>query len=231
MIFNKNKENSMDLFLTKCLKLIFNVTDFVSGLYNNSFPEAYSYFYNQASTKETSSTPSEKEIIEISNLSNYIDKPLQLAVYNHPRLIREALWFKERAAAFKIKLEIITYSFNDNFFTEKIMFDADMALATDIPVTDIELGYFDFLLNKTLLFQKFVDKRQLSIIHSLTEKYRSSIFPEQKAYLINEIENYITQENILIYLYHPLKHYNIHSFINGVEFDSNGNIVLNKLWW
>ncbi|EAC5858526.1 ABC transporter substrate-binding protein, partial [Listeria monocytogenes] len=23
----------------------------------------------------------------------------------------------------------------------------------------------------------------------------------------------------------------IHSFINGVEFDSNGNIALDKLWW
>ncbi|EAC6268584.1 ABC transporter substrate-binding protein, partial [Listeria monocytogenes] len=22
-----------------------------------------------------------------------------------------------------------------------------------------------------------------------------------------------------------------HSFINGVEFDSNGNIALDKLWW
>ncbi|EAC6247534.1 ABC transporter substrate-binding protein, partial [Listeria monocytogenes] len=39
------------------------------------------------------------------------------------------------------------------------------------------------------------------------------------------------QENILIYLYHPLKYYDIHSFINGVEFDSNGNIALDKLWW
>ncbi|EAD5148049.1 ABC transporter substrate-binding protein, partial [Listeria monocytogenes] len=25
--------------------------------------------------------------------------------------------------------------------------------------------------------------------------------------------------------------YDIHSFINGVEFDSNGNIALDKLWW
>ncbi|EAH4110037.1 ABC transporter substrate-binding protein, partial [Listeria monocytogenes] len=28
-----------------------------------------------------------------------------------------------------------------------------------------------------------------------------------------------------------LKYYDIHSFINGVEFDSNGNIALDKLWW
>ncbi|EAC6525229.1 ABC transporter substrate-binding protein, partial [Listeria monocytogenes] len=27
------------------------------------------------------------------------------------------------------------------------------------------------------------------------------------------------------------KYYDIHSFINGVEFDSNGNIALDKLWW
>ncbi|EAD4893060.1 ABC transporter substrate-binding protein, partial [Listeria monocytogenes] len=26
-------------------------------------------------------------------------------------------------------------------------------------------------------------------------------------------------------------YYDIHSFINGVEFDSNGNIALDKLWW
>ncbi|NVQ40095.1 ABC transporter substrate-binding protein, partial [Listeria monocytogenes] len=145
--------------------------------------------------------------------------------------IREASWLKKQAASFKIKLEIKTYSFNDDFFTEKIILDSDIVLATDIPVTDIELGYLDFLLNKNLLFQKFINKTQKNTINSLTDKYRTSVSFEQKAILINQIEDYINQENILIYLYHPLKYYDIHSFINGVEFDSNGNIALDKLWW
>ncbi|MBF2482447.1 ABC transporter substrate-binding protein [Listeria seeligeri] len=114
---------------------------------------------------------------------------------------------------------------------EEIILDADLVLAIDIPVTDIELGYLDFLLNKTLLFQKFINKTQKATINSLTEKYRASVFSEQKTNILNQIEDYINNENILIYLYHPLKYYNIHSFINGVEFDSNGNIALDKLWW
>ncbi|MBC2158070.1 ABC transporter substrate-binding protein [Listeria innocua] len=228
LIFNKNKQNPTDMLLINYLKLIFNVADFVSELYQASIPKAYSYFYELSKSLEPVQN---KQLVTPSDVSSYIDKPLNLAVFNHPRLIQEALWFKERAAMFKLKIEIITYTFDDDFFKEKILVDADIALAMDVPVTDVELGYLDFLLNKTLLFQRFINTEQTATIVSLTEEYRAAVSFEQKATLIKQIEDYIKRENILIYLYHPLKHYNIHTFINGVEFDSNGNIALGKLWW
>ncbi|MBF2443794.1 SgrR family transcriptional regulator [Listeria innocua] len=228
LIFNKNKQNPTDMLLINYLKLIFNVADFVSELYQASIPAAYSYFYELSKSLEPVQN---KQLVTPSDVSSYIDKPLNLAVFNHPRLIQEALWFKERAAMFKLKIEIITYTFDDDFFKEKILVDADIALAMDVPVTDVELGYLDFLLNKTLLFQRFINTEQTTTIVSLTEEYRAAVSFEQKTTLINQIEDYIKRENILIYLYHPLKHYNIHTFINGVEFDSNGNIALGKLWW
>ncbi|HBM4219219.1 TPA: SgrR family transcriptional regulator, partial [Listeria innocua] len=228
LIFNKNKQNPTDMLLINYLKLIFNVADFVSELYQASIPKAYSYFYELSKSLEPVQN---KQLVTPSDVSSYIDKPLNLAVFNHPRLIQEALWFKERAAMFKLKIEIITYTFDDDFFKEKILVDADIALAMDVPVTDVELGYLDFLLNKTLLFQRFINTEQTATIVSLTEEYRAAVSFEQKTTLINQIEDYIKRENILIYLYHPLKHYNIHTFINGVEFDSNGNIALGKLWW
>ncbi|MBC1388487.1 hypothetical protein HB829_13930 [Listeria innocua] len=228
LIFNKNKKNPTDMLLINYLKLIFNVADFVSELYHVSIPAAYSYFYELSKSLEP---VQKKQLVTPSDVLSYIDKPLNLAVFNHPRLIQEALWFKERAAMFKLKIEIITYTFDDDFFKEKILVDADIALAIDVPVTDVELGYLDFLLNKTLLFQRFINTEQIATIVSLTEEYRAAVSFEQKATLINQIEDYIKRENILIYLYHPLKHYNIHTFINGVEFDSNGNIALDKLWW
>ncbi|WP_376700541.1 ABC transporter substrate-binding protein [Listeria innocua] len=228
LIFNKNKQNPTDMLLINYLKLIFNVADFVSELYQASIPAAYSYFYELSKSLEPVQN---KQLVTPSDVSSYTDKPLNLAVFNHPRLIQEALWFKERAAMFKLKIEIITYTFDDDFFKEKILVDADIALAMDVPVTDVELGYLDFLLNKTLLFQRFINTEQTTTIVSLTEEYRAAVSFEQKTTLINQIEDYIKRENILIYLYHPLKHYNIHTFINGVEFDSNGNIALGKLWW
>ncbi|EIL5558655.1 SgrR family transcriptional regulator [Listeria innocua] len=228
LIFNKNKQNPTDMLLINYLKLIFNVADFVSELYQASIPKAYSYFYELSKSLEPVQN---KQLVTPSDVSSYIDKPLNLAVFNHPRLIQEALWFKERAAMFKLKIEIITYTFDDDFFKEKILVDADIALAMDVPVTDVELGYLDFLLNKTLLFQRFINTEQTATIVSLTEEYRAAVSFEQKTTLINQIEDYIKRENILIYLYHPLKHYNIHTYINGVEFDSNGNIALGKLWW
>lgn len=228
LIFNKNKQNPTDMLLINYLKLIFNVADFVSELYQASIPKAYSYFYELSKSLEPVQN---KQLVTPSDVSSYIDKPLNLAVFNHPRLIQEALWFKERAAMFKLKIEIITYTFDDDFFKEKILVDADIALAMDVPVTDVELGYLDFLLNKTLLFQRLINTEQTATIVSLTEEYRAAVSFEQKTTLINQIEDYIKRENILIYLYHPLKHYNIHTFINGVEFDSNGNIALGKLWW
>ncbi|MBC2131310.1 ABC transporter substrate-binding protein [Listeria innocua] len=228
LIFNKNKQNPTDMLLINYLKLIFNVADFVSELYQASIPAAYSYFYELSKSLEPIQN---KQLVTPSDVSSYIDKPLNLAVFNHPRLIQEALWFKERAAMFKLKIEIITYTFYDDFFKEKILVDADIALAMDVPVTDVELGYLDFLLNKTILFQRFINTEQTTTIVSLTEEYRAAVSFEQKTTLIKQIEDYIKRENILIYLYHPLKHYNIHTFINGVEFDSNGNIALGKLWW
>ncbi|WP_235015606.1 ABC transporter substrate-binding protein [Listeria monocytogenes] len=228
LIFNKNKQNPPDVLLINYLKLIFNVADFVSELYHGSIPKAYSYFYELSKSLEPVQN---KPLLTTFDVSSYIDKPLNLAVFNHPKLIQEALWLKERAAKFKLKIEIITYSFDDDFFKEKILVDADIALATDVPVTDVELGYLDFLLNKTLLFQRFINREQTATIISLTEEYRATVSSQQKANLIKQIEDYIKRENILMYLYHPLKHYNIHTFINGVEFDSNGNIALDKLWW
>ncbi|EAC8636859.1 ABC transporter substrate-binding protein [Listeria monocytogenes] len=200
----------------------------MSELYHGSIPKAYSYFYELSKSLEPVQN---KPLLTTFDVSSYIDKPLNLAVFNHPKLIQEALWLKERAAKFKLKIEIITYSFDDDFFKEKILVDADIALATDVPVTDVELGYLDFLLNKTLLFQRFINREQTATIISLTEEYRATVSSQQKANLIKQIEDYIKRENILMYLYHPLKHYNIHTFINGVEFDSNGNIALAKLWW
>ncbi|MBC2192913.1 hypothetical protein HCB44_11585 [Listeria sp. FSL L7-0229] len=231
LIFNKNRKNRINPFIIKYLKVIFNASDFVSELHGNNVPKAYSYFYKNSKNKEGTSLSLENELLDAIKFPSYSDNTLRLAVYNHPRLIQEASWLKKQAATFKINIEIKTYSFNDNYFTEKIILDADLVLAIDIPVTDIELGYLDFLLNKTLLFQRFINKTQRSTILSLTEKYRTSVFSEQKTNILNQIEDYINNENILIYLYHPLKYYNIHSFINGVEFDSNGNIALDKLWW
>ncbi|MBC1970817.1 ABC transporter substrate-binding protein [Listeria marthii] len=210
---------------------MFNTSDFVSELHGNNVPKAYSYFYKNSKNKEITSLSLENGLLDAIKFPSYSDNSLRLAVYNHPRLIQEASWLKKQAATFKINIEIKTYSFNDDYFTEEIILDADLVLAIDIPVTDIELGYLDFLLNKTLLFQKFINKTQKATINSLTEKYRASVFSEQKTNILNQIEDYINNENILIYLYHPLKYYNIHSFINGVEFDSNGNIALDKLWW
>ncbi|HBM4079736.1 TPA: SgrR family transcriptional regulator, partial [Listeria innocua] len=185
LIFNKNKQNPTDMLLINYLKLIFNVADFVSELYQASIPKAYSYFYELSKSLEPVQN---KQLVTPSDVSSYIDKPLNLAVFNHPRLIQEALWFKERAAMFKLKIEIITYTFDDDFFKEKILVDADIALAMDVPVTDVELGYLDFLLNKTLLFQRLINTEQTATIVSLTEEYRAAVSFEQKTTLINQIE-------------------------------------------
>ncbi|MBC1488146.1 hypothetical protein HCJ52_05395 [Listeria sp. FSL L7-1485] len=227
LIFNEKKVAAIDSTLINTFKKIFNVSNFLNDLYKKSTSTASSYFNR---------LPEAGKSILINDTNHfkvptYLGRVLILAVYNHPRLIKEAVWFKERAAIYHIPIEVVPYSFEDEFYTKRTLTNADIVLAVDIPVSDVELGYLDFLLNKTYFFQNFVSDAHLAEVKRLIESYLECSTQTRKIKLLEEIENYITQENLLIYLYHPLKHYSIHHFINGVEFDNNGSIILKKLWW
>lgn len=231
LVFNRNKENSVDNYLIEAMKLIFDVKSLVKDLYENTIPEAYSYFNNYSSVNLPPKIDNESEILKNLRLSSYDGATLTLAMYNHSRLNREDQWFKEKAAAYGIPIEIKTYGFEDEYYAKDISVEADIALGTDVAVTDSEIGYLDFISNETLLFQHFIDPAHSKQLTTLTDEYRQCLSEEDRQKQLQTIENYITQKNLLFYLYHPIKDYDIHSYINGIEFDPNGNLRLNKLWW
>lgn len=91
----------------------------------------------------------------------------------------------------------------------------------DIPATDKELAFLDFCCNPNLLCQRFFSAEILEELDSKAEKMKFNPNYEQRQAEYEQIEHWLTENNYLVYVSHPIKKELVHSTIeqqNGAFF-------------
>lgn len=226
LIFNTIKENKkIDIYLRKAIGLIYDVNQMISDL-NTTMLKPINSFFNDSSLKDE--TQSIENLLE---KSNYGGEKLILSAPNNQRIRSELNWFIDQAIFFGLEIQLDSYSLEDDDYLTKLKTQSDIIIGTDIFTLIDDLAFIDFLLNPFLFPANLLNAKHQKKLNILLNKYRFSVTKSSQLAAREEVENYIYNKGLLYYLYRPMKHYQLHPDLNGVVFDTKGNIDLQKIWF
>ncbi|PEK58925.1 hypothetical protein COM55_07005 [Bacillus pseudomycoides] len=96
--------------------------------------------------------------------------------------------------------------------------------------TDYHLSFIGTFLNKASIFNRFFSLEQLAILNIHFESIKHSKTSADREFWIEKAESYIREENLFLFLYHPIKNSTFHPMIKDIQFESFGYVDFRKLW-
>ncbi|EFS02585.1 solute-binding family 5 protein [Listeria seeligeri FSL S4-171] len=100
----------------------------------------------------------------------------------------------------------------------------------EIPSSDGEVAYLDFLNNPFLLPQHLLAAETLAEISTRLEKMKLEKDAVKRDALRTNIDRWLTENYHLIYLHHPERSQSLHSMIKGISENPYGYFDLSKVW-
>lgn len=189
--------------------------------------KAASRFYPEKSDPETRVPEMIPELLE---KAGYQGETLILGAFSYLEARKKAGWLKRRAEAFGIVLEIKELPIEDSFYTKEFEKQTDMMMMGDIPATDKELAFLDFCSNPNLLCQRFFSEEMLAELDRRVEEMKLDPNPEQRQVKYEQIEQWLTEHDYLIYVSHPVKRELVHSMIEQQNNDFFSYLDLRMAW-
>ncbi|MBC1482886.1 SgrR family transcriptional regulator [Listeria sp. FSL L7-1509] len=171
-----------------------------------------------------------EKIATLLKKANYQGEKVILGTTQHPSAIQEARWICKRAAEFGIQLAIKIISHEDASYSTLPEDATDMMMMGEIPSSDNEVAYLDFLNNPNLLPQHLLSSEILQEISKHIEKMKLEKDATKRDVLRTEIDDWLTSNYHLIYLHHPERSQSLHSMIKGVSENPYGYFDLSKVW-
>ncbi|MDT0091269.1 SgrR family transcriptional regulator [Listeria marthii] len=179
------------------------------------------------------SIPPKKQPEKIAALlkeANYRGEKVIFGSTQHPTALKEAKWIREEALQFGIKLEQKFITHHEASYSNVPEQETDFMMMGEIPASDNEMAYLDFLNNPYLLPQQLFNQ---SIIAELTKKldaFKAEKDASKRDALQTEIDRWLTANHYLIYLHHPEKSQSLHSMMKGIAENPYGYFDLSKVW-
>lgn len=179
------------------------------------------------------SIPPKKQPEKIAALlkeANYRGEKVIFGSTQHPTALKEAKWIQEEALQFGIKLEQKFITHHEASYSNVPEQETDFMMMGEIPASDNEMAYLDFLNNPYLLPQQLFNQ---SIIAELTKKldaFKAEKDASKRDALQTEIDRWLTANHYLIYLHHPEKSQSLHSMMKGIAENPYGYFDLSKVW-
>jgi MarR-like DNA-binding transcriptional regulator SgrR of sgrS sRNA len=186
--------------------------------------EASSYYY--WNSKSPAKNP--ETIPALLQRAGYNGEVLTLYALEQPSFLEDAEWIQKEAEKVNLKLEIKPFSLNELYGIE--LEQADMLLMGEVASTDHHLSFIGAFLNKTLVFNRYLLPSHLQKLQDFFDQMQQEERKDRRDHWINLAEDYIKDENLFIYLYHPVKQRTFHSMINNIQVDSFGLIDYKQLW-
>ncbi|MBC2330059.1 SgrR family transcriptional regulator [Listeria swaminathanii] len=179
------------------------------------------------------SIPPKKHPEKIATLlkeANYQGEKVSFGTTHHPSAINEAKWIRDQALQFGIHLEQRIITHHEASYSKVPEEETDFMMMGEIPASDDEIAYLDFLNNPYLLPQQLFNQ---SIITELTKKldaFKAEKDASKRDALQTEIDRWLTDNHYLIYLHHPEKSQSLHSMMKGIAENPYGYFDLSKVW-
>ncbi|KGL41130.1 hypothetical protein BMT55_09910 [Listeria newyorkensis] len=195
-------------------------------LENHEETEASSYFFHKSSPQKRDSS----KIEALLKTAQYNGETLQFAVLSHAKTIRQGHWIVEQATKFGISLALRVIDLSSEFYQASQWEDVDIAMSADVPSTDIEIAFMDFYGNPNLAPQRFLAKKELQHIEELLHQARQCAEFSERDHFYDQIEDFVRDNHLLLFLEHLTKHQFIHATIKTEDKHVFGHLNLKKLW-
>ncbi|WP_430534073.1 ABC transporter substrate-binding protein [Listeria rocourtiae] len=195
-------------------------------LNNQEETEASSYFFHKSSAKRRDAN----KIANLLKTANYNGEPLKFAILSHAKTIRQGQWIVNRAATFGIPIELRVIDISSEFYQGSQWEAIDFSMGGDVPSTDIEIAFMDFYGNPNLAPQRFLAKKELQQIEELLHRARQCQDLNEREPFYDQIEQFVRDNHLFLFLEHLTKHQFIHTTIKTEETHLYGHLNLKKLW-
>jgi MarR-like DNA-binding transcriptional regulator SgrR of sgrS sRNA len=188
-------------------------------------------WYEASSFSKQRSIKLSKDATIISQLlkeAGYIGEELNLFHLDFQRAYEEAKWFQVEAKKFGIQFVLHSFNFID-FYKREIDEQIDLIFMGEVLSLDPHLSFLGAFYNETLLFSRMLPQNDLQWIYDKLEIFKQ-VNADKREKVLEDIEEYIRENNLLIFQHHPVKTRTFHPMIQDVEFHSFGHFDFKKLW-
>ncbi len=172
-----------------------------------------------------------KKVATLLKHANYQGEKVILGTTQHPSALQETKWICKAAAVFGIQLVPKIINHEEASYSSTPEDETDMMMMMgEIPSSDGELAYLDFLNNPYLLPQHLFSQETLTEMAIRLEEMKSEKDASKRDALRTEIDRWLIGNHYLIYLHHPERSQSLHSMIKGVSENPYGYFDLSKVW-
>ncbi len=179
----------------------------------------------QAERREKQNKNSGK-INYLLNKSGYRNEILNIFI---PRTSNKIKWIINELKKWGLEIKVYKYDCKD-FYGFKFESKADLILMGDTPSSDYFLSFISMFKNKSAFGSRFFLKEHLEKIDSYLNQIEYGGIKEDIDCTIKNVEDYIKENNLLIFTFHIIKKEQISPLIRSLQCDSYDYINFNKLW-
>ncbi|MBF2520541.1 SgrR family transcriptional regulator [Listeria marthii] len=171
-----------------------------------------------------------EKIAALLKEANYRGEKVIFGSTQHPTALKEAKWIREQALQFGINLEQKFITHHEASYSKVPEQETDFMMMGEIPASDNEMAYLDFLNNPYLLPQQLFNPSILAELTKKLEVFKTEKDASKRDALQTEIDRWLTANHYLIYLHHPEKSQSLHSMMKGIAENPYGYFDLSKVW-
>lgn len=161
--------------------------------------------------------------------SGYSGEMLKLYFLDKKTSINDAQWLQRRCESIGLHISLHPIPLADYYSTDADQ-EADLLISCETLEDDTEWGYLRLFQDEATYLHRFFNQEQHAWLKRCIHDFVRLPYPEQRARIIDQIEQRIRDEDWLIFGYHTNKISRYHPALNGVSLDSFGWIDFSKLW-
>ncbi len=227
--FNMRKQGvQQDISFRKALRTLINRDDMIEELKGERTVPADS-FLTLHSGIVNDKKHSLKEVKDILNNSSYKGEGLKLFYLNTTKMIEDVHWIKKRAERIGLNLFLHPFSTKD-YYQHNIEQEADLALIGEIFEEDIELSLVKLYKQENSFLRRLINAQHVKVIDYHFDHFLQEPNKEKRIKTILQIEKYIKEELLILFMYHVEKDIKYHPALKGIRLDSLGWLDFRRLW-
>ncbi|EST11086.1 ABC transporter substrate-binding protein [Sporolactobacillus laevolacticus] len=229
IMFNFRKQGPQhDPWLRKAISMLIDRNAMIQKLGGNRYQPSNSFLPSE-SRKNPPVMEQEQQIFQTLKKSSYHGETLKFYHFNHDTVLHDALWIKNRAERIGITFELLPLSL-ERFYDANLVHDADLVLGGEVLEENIELGINHLFRDQSSLVRRMLDTEQTKKIDQFMDNFIQKDCLEERMSVFREVENYLREEKILIYLYHSKREITFHAALAGIKLNAFGWADFSKLW-
>ncbi|WP_409291459.1 ABC transporter substrate-binding protein [Peribacillus sp. SCS-37] len=226
--FNFNKPGIMhDLFFRKAMYELADQRLLIEELKKEARIPAASFFPWISSGR--SILKSMERAKNFLAMSGYNGEVLSLYYFNKKESSQDAIWLKERCRQAGIALELLPFSIN-TFYEETDSRNGDMILMGEIFQEDHHLSFIAAFKNSSCFISRFLAGSMKEAADRRISRILAEPSAEVRQNLIQQMEEWIMEEDLFIFNYHTERTRRYHGLLEGVALNSFGWANFNEIW-